>query len=98
MNAYLKEQEISESKYEDILDDIYGEIEICGLTYSSGRALRELDPVAFRCGKNDYESSLEEIWICGECETEYNYEGDAEECCPQDKQEDEEQQKEKGEN
>lgn len=40
--------------YAELLDEIYGEVSICGLTYSAGYALRECDPVAFRCGLHDY--------------------------------------------
>ena len=41
---------VSEEDYMDLLDDIYGTVEIAGMTYDTGRALRELDPIAFRCG------------------------------------------------
>lgn len=40
--------------YVDMLDDIYGEVEICGNQYSAGLALKEVDPVAFRCGLHDF--------------------------------------------
>jgi hypothetical protein len=75
------EQEISESDYVDVLDEIYGEVEICGMKYSSGRALLELDPVAFRCGKVEYEDGLDRKWHCSKCEIEFDDETDAEECC-----------------
>lgn len=53
------EVELSDDAWEENLDDVYGEVEVCGMTYSSGRALRELDPTAFRCGKSDEESSIQ---------------------------------------
>ena len=82
MNVTEVERELTENEFEDALNDIYGDVEIAGLTYSTGRALRELDPIAFRCGLADYEDSLEtEEWECGECEEAYNNEDDAEECC-----------------
>lgn len=77
MNA--REIELSDQDYEAVLNDIYGDVEICGLKYSAGRALRELDPVAFRCGKADYESTLG--YECGECGKRFEAENDAEECC-----------------
>lgn len=40
--------------WDDYLDEIYGEVEICGLEYCSSRALKMLDEVAYRCGKNDW--------------------------------------------
>ena len=51
--------ELSDADYAAILDDIYGDVEVAGMRYSTGRALRELDPVAFRCGKSDYESDMQ---------------------------------------
>lgn len=81
MKAIEIEVEVTESEYEDVLDEIYGDVEICGMRYSSGRALRDLDPVAFRCGKIDYEDSLYHKWKCSECDAEYDTEDEAEECC-----------------
>ena len=44
-------------EYDDMLDDSYGEVDICGMKYQSSRALKELDPTAYRCGLNDYNDS-----------------------------------------
>lgn len=78
MNAI--EIEMTEEQYRDLLDEIYGDVEVCGMTFSSGRALQELDPVAFRCGLSDY-SSENQRWKCGECDEEFDNEDDAEACC-----------------
>ena len=40
-----------------MIDGIYGEINV-GVTFNASRVLRELDPIAFRCGFNDYMDSL----------------------------------------
>lgn len=48
-----------ESLYAEFLDEIYGETEICGMPYSSGRALYEVDPVAFRVGMAEWEDANE---------------------------------------
>jgi hypothetical protein len=53
------EVEVCDSLYTDHLDEMWGDVVICGMTYSSGRALQELDPVAYRCGKNDFGSELD---------------------------------------
>ena len=45
-------------RYRMILDDVYGEVDIAGMTFYSSSALEELDPIAFRCGVNDYIDSL----------------------------------------
>lgn len=42
-----------EDDYRELLDDIYGGVEIAGLTYSTSDALESVDPVAFRCGFSD---------------------------------------------
>ena len=49
--------------YEEMLDDCEGPVELCGMTYSASHVLREVDPVAFRCGFNDYVDSLTEDGI-----------------------------------
>lgn len=59
------EVSITDEEYRDWLDEVYyEEVVICGITFTQGAALEQLDPVAFRCGKSDYEiefqSELEE--------------------------------------
>lgn len=81
MRAKEIEYEMSESEYEDVLDEIYGDVQIAGLSYSTGQALREIDPTAFRCGKVDYEAEQPSKWECGECGAEYDNEDEAEDCC-----------------
>ena len=51
--------DITESEYEDFLNEAYDAVEICGMSYDSGRALRLLDPVTFRCSLGDYESEIQ---------------------------------------
>lgn len=53
------EPEISDEQFRDFLDDVYGDVEICGMRYCSGHALQELDPIAFRVGKSDYCASMD---------------------------------------
>lgn len=71
------QKELTEEEYEEKLDDIYGTVEVCGMTFGSGRALKELDPIAFRTGMNDEP----EVWVCSKCESEYETEEEARECC-----------------
>lgn len=49
----LEEADESDS-YDDMLDDSYGEVKIAGYSYESSRALKELDPVAYRQGLLEY--------------------------------------------
>lgn len=53
------EVSLSNSEYIDYLDEIYGDVEVCGYTYGAGSLLESQDPVAFRCGKSDYESEIQ---------------------------------------
>ena len=51
--------ERDEGDYEDCLNANYGDVDICGMTFSAGSALRELDPTAFRIGFNEWVDSLD---------------------------------------
>ena len=53
------EYSCTDDEYDEMLDEVYGDVEICGMTYSSSRALKLLDPVAYRCAKNDFESDYD---------------------------------------
>ena len=49
---------VSESDYDNWLNDAYGEVEVAGMSYSTSRVLREIDPIAYNCGFSDYCDSL----------------------------------------
>ena len=46
-----------ESLYNEMLDEI-GDVEIGGYYYSHSLALERVDPIAYRCGMNDYYDSV----------------------------------------
>lgn len=48
----------SENYYDEMLDEVYEEIEICGYSYSASIALYRVDPTAYYCGKSDWEDSM----------------------------------------
>ena len=48
-----------EQEYKDMLDDVYGAVDIAGFKYETSQALKEVDPIAYRVGLSDYESYLE---------------------------------------
>lgn len=56
-----------EDMYEEFINEIYPEVKIGQLTFSPGKILRELDPVAFRCGMSEEEEDL-----CDECKKEFD--------------------------
>lgn len=71
------EKEIDEKEFEDYLNDVYGDVNICGLKYPAGRALKQVDPIAFNVAHADHPSNYE----CGKCLIEHDDEDDAEQCC-----------------
>ena len=85
------EPEMTNEQYKDRLREIYGdEVNVCGLKYDSANTLEEIDPIAFRCGKNDIESEEPVKWRCDECDSEYETEEEAEECCKEEESDDQE--------
>ena len=49
------EYSLTEAEFDDFLDESYEEVNICGMTYSASYALKECDPVAYRCMQSEYE-------------------------------------------
>jgi hypothetical protein len=43
-----------EELYNQYLDEVFGEVAIACLKYSTSRAFREVDPTAYRCGMADW--------------------------------------------
>lgn len=54
---YITEN-MDDNVYDEMLDECYGEIDICGMSYSASIALYRVDEVAYNCGRNDYYGSL----------------------------------------
>lgn len=46
-----------EQRYIEMIDEVYGEVEIAGYKYPTSKALADVDPTAFRCGFADFISS-----------------------------------------
>ena len=51
-------EKFADENYDEMLDDCYPEAEICGHKYLPSIALKEVDPIAYRCGIGDYENWL----------------------------------------
>lgn len=49
-----------DAMYDDYLDEVTGEIYIGGIAFYASRILKELDPIAYNCGMNDYIDMLEQ--------------------------------------
>ena len=59
-------ERLLEEYFDDMLDDCYQDVVIAGLAYSASIAFKRIDPIAYRVGMSDYESSLR---------TDYEYDG-----------------------
>lgn len=46
------------NQYNEMLNEVYGETDICGLKYEAASALLRIDPIAYDVGFNDYIDSL----------------------------------------
>lgn len=57
-------------RYDDMLDEVYGEAKIGGYEYSTSKAMKEVDPTAYRCGFSD--------WLDSECQSDVLIEVDGE--------------------
>lgn len=64
--AQEESDDAREDRCEEMLNDIYGEVEVCNYKYDAGRCLKELDPIAFRCATSEMDD-LEET-DCEECD------------------------------
>ena len=54
----ITEQEAYE-QYDQMLDDCWEDVKVCGFEYAPSNALKKLDPIAYRCGFSDFCSMLE---------------------------------------
>lgn len=83
MKAELKEYNADDkeiiNQYDEMLDETGGGYLV--ETYGASRILKEVDPIAYNCGMNDFIDILPEVWVCNECGEEYDTEEEAEGCC-----------------
>jgi len=50
---HYSEQDMAD-RFEEMLNDCYGTVSVAGMEYGTARALKEIDPVAYRCWLLDY--------------------------------------------
>ena len=70
----------TEDDYDNMLDECYPDTQIAGMTYSTSYALKELDPIAYRCGFSDYQE-YKTVYKCPICGEEHEEEEEALLCC-----------------
>ena len=88
------EQEVSEDEFDDFIDECEEVITIFGMKFNPSRILKELDPIAYRCSKSDYESTLDTQYECPICGQVHDFEDDALDCCVENIIEEEEEEEE----
>lgn len=54
----LLDDAMSEEDFDAVIDDIYDEVKIGGLTFDPSRVLKELDPIAYKEFRSEYVDSL----------------------------------------
>jgi len=82
-----KEIEIyTEEDYNNMLDECYPECNIAGMTFSTSHALKEIDPITYQCGFNDYQE-YKTVYLCPICNTEFEDEEEAKFCCQTEEEE-----------
>jgi len=56
----MSEREFTEAEYDEWLNEVHGEtVTIAGYEYDTARALKEVDPIAYRVGYNDWTDMME---------------------------------------
>jgi len=58
LETFEIDQDKHEEAYKELIDES-GPVLICGMSFTASRILEEVDPIAFRCGLNDYVDSLD---------------------------------------
>ena len=53
------EYSCTDDEYDEFLDDIEGSITVSGMEFLPSDILKSCDPVAYRCGKGDFESNYD---------------------------------------
>ena len=53
------EYEISESDFDEFLDEVEQSVTVCGMEFYPSDILKSCDPIAYRCAKSDYEYNID---------------------------------------
>ena len=76
----IEVEKYAEDDYDGMLDEMYGDCDVCGYKMQSSYVLREMDNTAYRTGFNnwqEYETKYE-CPVCGETHEDFD---DAKWCC-----------------
>jgi len=94
-NAIEREYDLDNSEdkaaYDEMLNEVGGEIKIGNLTFDAADVVETMDPIAYRCGFADYVDNLPERWECPICSEAHEDEDAAKYCCQEEEEEEEEE-------
>jgi len=63
--------------YDAMYNDCYPAVKIGCLTFDPAKIVEEMDPIAYRCGFNDWSDGEPERWKCPICDKVFSDEDDA---------------------
>ena len=73
-------EEYTEDDYENMLRELYGDVNVCGIRMDAAYVLKECDPIAYNCGFSDYQE-YETKYTCPICGSDYYDYDEAKWCC-----------------
>lgn len=86
----LEVEKYTEEDYDEMLNELYGPINIGCLTFDPSEILSNLDPIAYNCGFSDYQE-YETKYKCPICDLTYEEYELAKFCCQEEIDEDEDE-------
>ena len=78
---YSLDNAADKAAYDDMLNECAGEVRIGSLVFDPARIVEELDPIAYRCGFNDWADGGPDRWECPICGEIHDNEDAAKFCC-----------------
>lgn len=81
-----KERFESEEDFAKDLNQLFGDVDVCGLKYGSGDLLLEIDPIAFSVAMSDSQEYTT-MYKCPICNEEFDDEEKAKYCCQEEEEE-----------
>ena len=54
LNTFEPSDYLEEKQFDEFLDEIYDEVNVCGLEYYASYAFKEMDPVRYHCAYLDW--------------------------------------------
>ena len=77
-------------EYDDYLNEVNETVIISSIEYSPSFVLKQVDSIAYSVGYSDYTDAYPQ-WQCEECGNYFNTEEEAEECCADEEECDDEE-------